>query len=334
MPMNRLQGLLQFTLDLFEPRESLPAPPAAVPSKPRKPPRRKPSGVSREDLFAPPPTPPTPPATPVPAAPGRPLAEALSPVAFRHPAANRETLLQGATVAYLFKRARRRSIGFLVGPDGLVVSAPRWVPLAEVDAALLSKSAWILRKLDEARDRQRRQAAASVVWADGAELPFLGESLRVRLHSGHLPSGVLQTLDDQAAAQQGVRHQLLLGLPPLADGGQIRDAVQAFLMREAKALFLQRLDHYAPRLGVQWTKLALSNAGTRWGSARVDGSIRLNWRLIHFSLPVIDYVVVHELAHLRVMDHSPRFWSTVGAVVPDYAQRRGQLRQLTLPRWD
>ena len=66
----------------------------------------------------------------------------------------------------------------------------------------------------------------------------------------------------------------------------------------------------------------LSNAGTRWGTAHSDGLIRLNWRLIHFRLPVIDYVVAHELSHLRVMDHSPRFWDTVGTVVPDYAQLR------------
>ena len=73
--------------------------------------------------------------------------------------------------------------------------------------------------------------------------------------------------------------------------------------------------------------------GTRWGSASADGSIRLNWRLVHFKLSVIDYVVVHELSHLRVMDHSPRFWDTVRAVVPDYADLRGQLKDQPVPRW-
>ena len=73
--------------------------------------------------------------------------------------------------------------------------------------------------------------------------------------------------------------------------------------------------------------------GTRWGSASADGSIRLNWRLVHFKLSVIDYVVVHELSHLRVMDHSPRFWDTVRVVVPDYADLRGQLKDQPVPRW-
>ena len=78
---------------------------------------------------------------------------------------------------------------------------------------------------------------------------------------------------------------------------------------------------------MRWRKLALSNAGTRWGTAHSDGTIRLNWRLVHFRMPVIDYVVAHELSHLRVMDHSPRFWDTVATVVPDYQSLRGQLKE-------
>ena len=85
-------------------------------------------------------------------------------------------------------------------------------------------------------------------------------------------------------------------------------------------------------LGVQWKKLGLSNAGTRWGSAKADGSIRLNSRLIHLRMSVIDYVVAHELSHLRVMDHSPRFWDTVRSVVPDYAELRHQLKNEASPR--
>jgi predicted metal-dependent hydrolase len=77
---------------------------------------------------------------------------------------------------------------------------------------------------------------------------------------------------------------------------------------------------------VRWLRLSLSGARTRWGSARSDGHIRLNWRLIHLPLLQVDYVVVHELAHLRVMDHSPRFWDTVGEVMPDWRERRRALR--------
>jgi len=104
-------------------------------------------------------------------------------------------------------------------------------------------------------------------------------------------------------------------------------------MRQSKRIFEERLNHFAARLGVRWTKLSLSNAGTRWGSARADGSIRLHWRLVHFRMPVIDYVVAHELSHLRVMDHSPRFWDTVRSVVPDYTEQVKHLKKNVLPPW-
>ena len=274
---------------------------------------------------------------------GQPLQSAIAPAAFAHPQANREARLQGAAVAYAFQRAKRRTIGFVVGPDGLVVRAPRWTPLSEVDAALQEKAPWILRKLHETRERHVRQQGHRIEWRDGTSFPFLGGAVTVVLDPGHHFAAQGATLDTpniasitntggtpSAANSQRV---LRVALPHTANPEQIRDAVQAWLMRQAKAHFTARLDHFAPQLQVQWNRLGLSNAGTRWGSARIDGSIRLNWRLVHFSPAVVDYVVVHELSHLRVMDHSPRFWDTVRTVVPDYALLRGQLKDDAIPRW-
>ncbi|MEG1054671.1 MAG: M48 family metallopeptidase, partial [Janthinobacterium sp.] len=72
---------------------------------------------------------------------------------------------------------------------------------------------------------------------------------------------------------------------------------------------------------------SLSSAGTRWGSCTIERKIRLNWRLIHFSLPLIDYVVAHELSHLLEMNHSPRFWATVESIYPDYDGAKQALRK-------
>jgi predicted metal-dependent hydrolase len=266
-----------------------------------------------------------------PAPPAQPLESVLTPKCFRHPDANREALLGDVLVAYEFRRARRRNIGFSVSPEGLTVSAPRWVTLGEVDAALRAKTKWIVAKLNQARERQERIEAARIDWKDGATFPFLGEPVIVVLDPRVDQTGMLNT---GGQALPGVaRLTLHIGLPQTATPQQIRDAVQAWLMRQAKRLFTERLDHYAPQLGVQWKRLSLSSAGTLWGTAHADGSIRLNWRLVHFRLAVIDYVVAHELSHLRVMDHSPRFWDTVRSVVPDYAQLRGQLKDEALPTW-
>jgi predicted metal-dependent hydrolase len=266
--------------------------------------------------------------------PGEPLARVLPPQAFRHPDANREMLLGNVLVSYEFKRARRKNIGFVVGPEGLVVSAPRWVAMGEVDQAVRAKSRWIVAKLEAARERQARLEAARVEWKDGATFPFLGEPVIVVLDPRHdfkETGGMLNT--DHCTLPGVARQTLHIGLPHTAQPAQIRDAVQAWLMRQARSLFTERLDHYAPQLGVRWRKLTLSSAGTLWGTARSDGSIRLNWRLVHFRLSVVDYVVAHELSHLRVMDHSPRFWETVRSVVPNYPELRGQLKDEALPAW-
>jgi predicted metal-dependent hydrolase len=279
--------------------------------------------------------------------PEQPIASVMAPAQFSHPRANRQTRLCDAHVAYEFKRGKRRTIGMQVGPDGLVVSAPRWVPLYEVEAALQEKANWIVRKLDEMRERRSRLESARIEWRDGSSFPFLGETVIVvldptqtyRAVGGGFKADDVEVVlhtDAQAAnlTLEGVpRLTLHIGLPQHAEAAQIRDAVQAWLMRQAHRIFTERLQHYAPQLGVQWRKLSLSSAGTRWGSASSDGAIRLNWRLVHFRQSVIDYVVAHELSHLRVMDHSPRFWDTVRSVVPDYQSLRCELRDDTLPRW-
>ncbi len=283
------------------------------------------------DLFAP-----QEPAPPAPAGYDSPVTgdEPLAPAVFRHPRANREARLGDAIVAYEFVRGKRRTIGFAVGPDGLVVRAPRWVTQREVQVALLEKSSWIVKKLGESRERHARLASARIEWKDRTVFPFLGQPLVVVLDPTHAFGAASSVLRTDTSALPGVPQlSLHLGLPRQASADQIRDAVQAWLMRQAKRVFTERLDHFAPLLQVQWRKLSLSSAGTRWGSARSDGSIRLHWRLVHFRVGVIDYVVAHELSHLRVMDHSPRFWETVRAVVPDYAELRVQLKDEAVPQW-
>jgi predicted metal-dependent hydrolase len=115
---------------------------------------------------------------------------------------------------------------------------------------------------------------------------------------------------------------------------KIRDTTQKWLLKQATLHYTARMNHYAALLGVTWKSLSLTNANTRWGSAKSDGSIRLHWRLMQFSPEVIDYVVAHELSHLRELNHSPRFWATVASVMPDYKARQKQLKTQVLPPWE
>jgi predicted metal-dependent hydrolase len=281
--------------------------------------------------VAPAPTPaPNPEPAPA-AAPAVPIASVLAPAVFHHPQGDRQIVLHEHTVGYALKRVRRRTIGFIIGPEGLSVNAPKWVGIGEIEAGLREKGAWILRKLREQQERSQRLAEAKVDWRDGATIPFLGETVIVVLDS-RATGAVLNT---DADALPGVpRLTLHVGLPQHAAPEQIRDAVQSWLQRQARRVFEERIRHFAAQLRVTCTRLSLSSAQTRWGSASADGSIRLNWRLIHFAMPSIDYVVAHELAHLRHMDHSPRFWDVVRSVVPDFEATRSQLKEGVVPVFD
>ena len=336
-----MQRLLQFTLDFFGSDPAPCAPPApfasfappAAPVKSASTPdktnfdKKEPSGQPIRGL-------------PAIESIAKPVLSNAASATFFHPQATRQTLLQGVLVAYALRRGKRRTIGFSVGHDGLTVSAPKWVPLYEIDKAVLEKSGWILKKLRFIRDRHQKLEATRIDWKDGCCVPFLGLQMVVVLDPCHAVSGVGAELKTDApdtplavGATALPSLALHVALPHNATAAQIRDAVQAWLMRQARQIFTERLDHFAPTVGVQWCQLKLSSASTRWGSASANGCIRLNWRLVHFKMPVIDYVVVHELSHLQVMDHSPQFWDTVRAVVPDYADLRGQLKNQSVPRW-
>lgn len=321
--LHRLASLFQYVqLSLFEREPEAPssAPPAdaSVPPASRRP--RRPSM---------PPSSAAPPSSSSSSSPSSP-ASPTSP--------QRRVLLGAEEVGYELRRARRRSIGFTISEAGLRVSAPKWVPVGEIERALQHKAGWILRKLQEQQERSERLAAAQIQWADGCTVPYLGQDLIIVLdpsaarlpHKARLDTGLA---DPQPSLASVPRQTLYLGLPQDAAPLQIRDAVLAWLQAQARSLFTQRCAHFAAQMGVRISRLRLSSAQTRWGSASIDGSVRLNWRLIHFEPATIDYVVVHELAHLHEMNHSPRFWAVVGAVLPDYEQSRQQLRRAALPNF-
>ncbi|HEX8785277.1 MAG TPA: SprT family zinc-dependent metalloprotease [Telluria sp.] len=225
------------------------------------------------------------------------------------------------TVHYLLRRSARRSHGFMINDDGLHVTSPRGSNLADIENAIRAKQRWILTKLFERSERQvMRGKQQTVEWVDGAKLPYLGGDLTLRL----------QEAARSHCTFDADTRELRLGVAPGLVEWQIRERVKLWFQDEARRLFGERLDLYAPRVGVSYNTYAISSAGTRWGSCTVAGNIRLNWKLIHYPLALLDYVVIHELAHLREMNHSPRFWAVVGEVFPDYDGAKAALRKRSI----
>ena len=219
-------------------------------------------------------------------------------------------------LSYQLRRSKRRTIGFMIDDDGLRITAPKWVGVGEIENAIREKQRWILAKLHEQRERATRRLRPQMQWRDGGVLPYLGTDVTLRV--------VAAAVD--AMVHDPESHTLTVCLPAEASEQQLKDRVQAWLQREAKTLFAARLPIYAEKLDVQYRAFALSSATTQWGSCTADGKIRLNWRLMHFAPPLIDYVIAHELSHLREMNHGPRFWSTVQSVFPEFVAAKKALR--------
>ncbi len=229
----------------------------------------------------------------------------------------RRIQLSERVLTYAFRRGRRRSIGFTINAEGLTIAAPRWVGIVQVEDAIREREDWIFTKL--AQMQRHRASIPQVRWEDGGSLPYLGETIVLRLSSSARRTASV-VFDREART-------LTVFLPPDASSAQLKDRVQAWLQSEARALFRERLAIFETRLGVRHRALRLSSAKTRWGSCSADGRILLNWRLIHFPLSAIDYVVAHELAHLKEMNHGPRFWATVATVFPDYEAARDHIKR-------
>jgi len=259
------------------------------------------------------------PEAPAEPAPPTPPIEPLGPAGPRERVAASE-LAGPEPIRYTLRRAKRKTIGFVINDAGLTISAPRWVTLREIDAAVAEKESWIRKKLLHWREWRERRKLPELRFADGGQLPYLGGSLVLRLVAVAEPTVI----------ESEGRRELHLPLPPGAAELQVRDALLAWLQGEARRVFGQRLAEIAPRIDVPFKSWTLSSARSQWGSCTADRRLRLNWRLIHFPVHLIDYVIAHELAHLREMNHSPRFWGAVGEILPGYESARAELRGMDL----
>ncbi len=218
--------------------------------------------------------------------------------------------IAGADVVYQLRRSQRRTIGLSIDHRGLRVGAPQRARLGDIEQLIHRHSDWVLDKLANWRERP---APEKLDITDGCEIFILGTPLTVTV----TPIG--------RPRWQFAGEKLHLWPSVAVDAGNL---LEKALREKARAVFAERLALYAPPLGVATPPLRLSSARTRWGSCSHRGGIALNWRLLLMPLAVVDYVVCHELAHLKEMNHSPKFWSVVEQLCPDWRARRLELRQL------
>ena len=231
------------------------------------------------------------------------------------PAKVRRVAVDGGVVEYRLQRVRRRTIGFQVDEHGLTVRAPRWITLREIEAVIAKNEGWIRRKrIEWGRWRERLRPAAAH-FTDGGSVQYLGKMTRLRLR---IDTAAPHSVDDT--------DEIRLALCPHAPETEVRGALQVWLQNQARRIFGERIERFADRIDARFAGWRLSSARTQWGSCSHDGRIRLNWRLVHFSLPVVDYVIAHELAHLRELNHSRKFWDEVAHLLPGFEAARDQIK--------
>ena len=204
----------------------------------------------------------------------------------------------------LMRSPRARRVRVSVESDGAVrVTLPRRAPKRAADDAVRELAPWI-----ERRRRALAQAAAEVARTPGT-VPYLGTELR---------------LVPQPGRTRAHRRGDDLLVPAGSDAGA---AIERWYRRAARAEIGARLDAAVARAGTAYTKLTIRGQKTRWGSCSQTGAMSFNWRLLLAPEPVLDYVIEHEVCHLEVMDHSPRFWRLVESRVPDWRDHAAWLRR-------
>jgi predicted metal-dependent hydrolase len=222
----------------------------------------------------------------------------------------------GESIPYQVILSRRRTLGIHIYPDRrVVIRAPKGTDTAEIAAIVEKRAAWISRHLTRLR-AEAQQPGMQLRYDHGSSLPFLGQNLTLDIRPG----------PRTRVRRQGERLEIELSAPSHA--GHVERAVESWLRRQANDVFAERLTTCYGRIGwmqVQRPALRVRRMRSRWGSCSGAGRVTLNLRLIHLPPELIDYVIYHELCHLREMNHSRRFYALMARAVPDWKQKRAQL---------
>ncbi len=249
-----------------------------------------------------------------------------------------QVLLHGERVPFQLVRVpRRKNVHVLVDDEGMLsVRAPWRFSLKLARAAIAENHGWVLKRLHSAAESRRRRPAL----VSGSELPLLDErlTLQVRLQAqlsllaDSTPSfGARQRSGESLALRDGLvyrrRQRLFVELHSLKQGA-LRELLEAWFRQQAADRLPSRLHELARCLDVSPARVRVRDQKSRWGSCSSAGYISLNWRLVLLPLELADYVLVHELCHLKHMDHSRDFWSLVASLIPDHSHRQERIAQL------
>lgn len=221
------------------------------------------------------------------------------------------TLPSGEQLQYQLELRQRRTVGLKITADGLVIHAPKRIAQSHLENLIILKADWIRKKLTTLKANK----IPALQWQHGEQLLLLGNYITLAIRH-----------DNRSRAIEYTSGCLHLALPNHLESALIARKVLQWYKKQAIADFSRRLEIFSAKLGVQTPAMFLSNARSRWGSCNSKKEVRLNWRLLQAPPHIINYVICHELAHLKEMNHSARFWAVVASLYPDYKTAEKELK--------
>ncbi len=213
-------------------------------------------------------------------------------------------------------RAQRILITIINGQ--VKVSVPRGVTERQIEKFVLTKQEWIYKHWQEFQEHQTLQAQKE--YKSGQEFPYCGRNLTIRV----------EEYDLRTIGVKLIQNTLWIYFPRKTSLEKrpryIKEALIYWYKTQARKLFQDKLDHYAMVMGVEYKKLRIKEQKTKWGSCSDYGNINLNWKVVMAPEAVIDYLIIHELAHLKFLNHSRDFWYVVANYMVDYKKWKKWLK--------
>lgn len=210
----------------------------------------------------------------------------------------------------------RKTVGIKIcRENGLIVHSPKGVKSEEIIKILKTKSSWIVKKLEEVRNIEQRIIPKKFV--DGEKFLFLGEEHKLEILFN----------PKQKKPKFEIDYGRILIETCTTEPDKIKAWFEAWYRTKALETIGERVLYYQPLLGIKPNLVKVKTQKSRWGTCNSKGNLYFNWKIIMAPIEILDYLVVHEMAHLLHLNHSAKFWNCVGNILPDYKTRRQILKK-------
>lgn len=224
------------------------------------------------------------------------------------------------TIEYTVNRSARRKKTIEITIDavqGVLVAAPVRVSRERIKSVVRNRAEWIVCKVSESDSRPRPREFVS-----GESIPYLGRGVMM----------IVDPTDTDRATLKFDHWSFRIQAPALLNAADRRNLVRSELVdwyrKRAEDRVPSIVGRWIPRLGIEPTRVLVRDQRRRWGSCSADGTLRFNWRIVMAEPPVIDYLVVHEMLHLKTPNHSRSYWREFARTMPDYEVRRRRLKEI------